>query len=89
MLKTFKRAGILLSGRSFAYNVEDLDSDPLDYLKQNKTKKHQQTSLRSFLKKIKTIYKNPTVNAILNDRLNVFSFLIYSYFLGFHICVVS
>lgn len=52
MLKTFKRAGLLLNGRSFAYNVEDLDSDPLDYLKQNQ-KKHQQTSLRSFLKKNK------------------------------------
>lgn len=47
MLKTFKRAGILLNGRSFAYDVEDLDSDPPDYLKQ---KKNQQISLRSFLK---------------------------------------
>lgn len=87
MLKTFKRAGLLLSGRSFAYNVEDLDSDPLDYLKQNQ-KNINKLVLGVFSKKIKTIYKNP-VNAILKDRLNVFSFLIYFYFLGFHICIVS
>lgn len=71
MLKTFKRAGILLNGRSFAYDVEDLDSDPPDYLKQKKINK---LVLGVFLKIIKTIYENSTVNTILNDRLNVFFF---------------